>query len=367
MEDQLPTSLERPPIHRTIKYIRLLLAVSAVVIAIGAAWWWHVLHVSYSTGDAQVTADISDISPKVSGRLLKLYVSEGDVVTAGQELAELDHSQLATAVSQAEAALDSAKTNYAKLPDAIRSAQAGVDEAQQSLANTQDQEDASAIALGDAKRNLDETQELYSSGAVSKEALDAATSRYGTAQASLEAAQANVLSAQASLQNAQAALEAINNTGSDLDLAQVKQAQAVYDNAELTYNESFIYAPINGTVVRVPATIGENMTPGQIILSISDLKSSWVVAYVEETAYGRLRLGQNVDVKVDAYPGKVFSGTIIELGGTTQAVFSMFPIEEDEYGNFYKVTQRLPVKIELPDKDGLILEPGTSVEITIHT
>lgn len=363
LEDQLSTGQGQA----ILKRMRLPIAALVVVLLVGGLWWWHLLRVTYSTDDAQVTADISDISPEVEGRLVNLWVSEGDVVTAGQELAELDNSQLAVAVAQAEGALEQAKANYAKLPDDLKSAQANVDEAQQGLANAQDQAKSAEIALGDAKRNLDETQALYSGGGAPKEALDSATSGYGTAQARLDAARTNVLSAQASLQDAHAQLEAIDNTDADSYLAQLKQAQAAYDRARLTYNESFIYAPISGTVVRVPATMGETLSPGQAILSISNLQSSWVVAYIEETAYGRIRLGQNVDVGVDTYPGRVFSGKVIELGGVTQATGSAFPTEMDEYGNFYKVTQRLPVKIEVTNKDGLIFKPGMSVDVKIHT
>lgn len=367
MEDQLSTGQGQPSNQVIMKRMRLPIAALVVVLLVGGLWWWHELRVTYSTSDAQVAADISDISPKVEGRLVKLYVAEGDAVTAGQELAELDNAQLAVAVAQAEAALEQAKANYAKLPDDLKSAQANVDEAQQGLANVQDQAKSVEIALGDAKRNLDETQALYSGGGASKEALDSATSGYGTAQAGLDAAQANVSSAQASLRNAQAQLEAIDNTGADSYLAQLKQAQAAYDNAKLNYNESLIYAPISGTVVRTSATVGETLSPGQTILSISNLQSSWVVAYIEETAYGRIRPGQSVDVRVDTYPGKTFSGKVIELGGVTQATGSTFPTEHDEYGNFYKVTQRLPVKIGVTNKDGLIFKPGMSVDVKIHT
>ncbi len=367
MEDQPLTGQGQPANQAIMKHLRTIVAILVFVLLAGGLWWWHVLRVSYSTDDAQVTADISDISPKVEGRLVQIWVSEGDAVTAGQELAELDNAQLAVAVAQAEAALEQAKVNYAKLPDDLKSAQANVDEAQQGLVNAQDQAKSAEIALGDAKRNLDETQALYSGGGASKEAYDEATSAYGTAQAALDAAQANVLSAQASLQEAQAGLEAIDNTDADSYLAQLQQAQAAYDSAKLTYNESFIYAPISGTVVRVPATVGETLSPGQTILSISNLQSSWVVAYIEETAYGRIRLGQDVDVRVDTYPGRIFSGKVIELGGVTQATGSAFPTEMDEYGNFYKVTQRLPVKIEIANKYGLILKPGMSVNVKIHT
>ena len=147
----------------------------------------------------------------------------------------------------------------------------------------------------------------------------------------------------------------------------MKQAQAVYDSAKLAYNESFVYAPFSGTVLRVPAEVGETLSPGQPILSIANLQSSWVVANVDETDYSRIRLGQDAEIRIDAYPGMVFSGKVIELGGVTQATESQFPIEEDEYGNFSKVAQRLPIKIEVTGKDGLVLKPGMSVEVKIHT
>ncbi len=235
------------------------------------------------------------------------------------------------------------------------------------MTDAQDQADTARIAQADAKRNLNETQALYSSGDASQEALDEATSTYGKAQATMDAAQANVASAQASLQDAQADWKRSTTPMRILYQAQLKRAQAAYENAVLNLNEATIYAPFSGTVVRIPAIVGETISPGDIILSISNLQSSWVVALVEETDYYRIHLGQSVAVRVDAYPGKVFSGKVIDLGEVTQATGSQFPIEEDEYGNFYKVTQRMPVKIEVTDKDGLVLKPGMSASATFQT
>ena len=182
----------------------------------------------------------------------------------------------------------------------------------------------------------------------------------------MDADTANVQSAQSALQGAQANLESVNNTSADSYLAQLKQAQAAYDNAKLTYDESFIYATISGTVVRLPGVGGEYLSPGTPILSISNLQATWVVADVEETDYGRIRLGQKVDVHVDAYPGQIFSGEVIELGGATQSTFDLLPVEEDT-GNYTKITQRMPVKIAITDKGNYGLKPGMSVEVKIHT
>jgi membrane fusion protein (multidrug efflux system) len=353
------------------KKIGLAIAALILLAAIaGGLWYWHYLQITVSTDDAQVTGNIADISPKINGRLEKLDVSEGDVVTAGQELAELDHDTLQVAMNQAEAAQEIAQVNYAKLPDDVKSAQAAVDKAGQELQAAQAQVKVDEFTLSDAKRNLDQSQTLNAAGAASKEALDDANSKYGSAQAKLDADQANVLSAQASLQSAQANLESINDTSADYYQAQVKQAQAAYDNAKLTYDESYIYATTDGTVVRVPAVVGENLSPGTPILSISDLRATWVDANVLEGSYGRIHLGQNADVHVDAYPGKVFQGKVIELGGVAQYTFDLIPIQNDS-GNFTKITQRIPIKIEVDSSQlqqyGILLKPGMSVEVTIHT
>ncbi len=326
----------------------LAVVVLALLAIAGGIWWWHQLQVTISTDDAQVTGNIVVISPKISGRLVKLYVKEGDTVTAGEKLAELDHDAL---VVQAEAALELAQANYAQLPYNIRSAQAAVDKAQQGLQAAQDQVNKDQSALDDAKRNLDQANTLYGSGATSQDALDADQSAYKQAQATLDTDNADVLAAQATTADAQAQLDEVNNTGAATYQAQLKQAQAAYDSAKLNYDESFIYAPVGGTVVQTPAIVGENLlgenlSQEQEILSICDLQATWVVANIDEGKFGRLRPGQEVDVRVDAYPGHVFRGQIIELGKATQATFSLIPTENDS-GNYTKVAQLLPVKIEV--------------------
>ena len=349
-----------------IKMISMLVvAIILLGIASGAFLWWRDLRISVSTDDAQVSGDIVNISPTIAGCLDKIYVKEGDIVKAGQVVAELDNEQYSIALAQAEANLNLAKANSAKLPYDIKSAQAALDKAQQILLAAQAQVKSAELGCNDAKRYLDQSQSLYSSGAASKEQLDTAKSRFGAAQASLEAAQAGFVSAQASLKDANVKLEALNNTGAGVYLAQQKQAQAAYDNAKLTYDHSIIRSTKNGTVIRISAKEGENLSPYQTIITICDLSSTWVVANIEEKKFNRIHLGQIVDINIDAYPGKVFKGEVIELGGATQATFSLIPTQNYS-GNFTKVTQRLPVKIKF-NKEDRVFKPGMSAEVKIHT
>ena len=363
-----PKQAKDSPLSKPIGWlIGGLVLLSAIA---GGIWWWHELRVSISTDNAQVTGDITYISSKISGCLKRLYVSEGDAVVAGQKLAELDHGALALAMKQAAAALELAKANYAKLPYDVRSAQLAVDTAYQQLQASQAQQKKVRTAFDDAQRDLDQMNLLYQSGLVSHNDLAKARSAFNQAGATLDAAATDVQAARAALANAQTQLKAVNHTGADAYLAQLRQAQATYDSARLNYADSFIDAPMDGTVIQVPAVAGENLSINQEILAIADLRATWVVANIKENKFGRIRIGQRADVRVDAYPGAVFRGKVAALGKATQSTFALIPTQNDT-GNYTKVTQLLPVKIEVDRSPagakGHPLMPGMSVEVKIHT
>jgi len=210
MEEKKTVDFNQDTKTNGIRKAVVFLALVLLVLGAAAAgfWWWRDLQTSIGTEDARVTGDIINISSKISGRLEKVYVSEGDTVEPGQKLAELDNAQYGIAVAQAQASLDMAKANYNKLPDDIKSAQAGFDKSQQGLLACQANLKSAEIVLADAKRILEQSEVLYASGAIPKEQLDSARFRFDTAKASLEAAQANVLSAQAGLQDSEAKGEA---------------------------------------------------------------------------------------------------------------------------------------------------------------
>ncbi|MDH7498354.1 MAG: biotin/lipoyl-binding protein, partial [Syntrophomonadaceae bacterium] len=167
-----------------------ILLVSVLLMLAAGAWWWHQLQTTVSTDNAKVTGDITDISPKTGGRLEELLVAEGDQVRAGQLLARLDSSQAEVALAQAQAALALAEANLAKLPDEVRAARATVERNRQTAAAARAQVGVAETTLADSTRALQQAQALFDSGAVSREALDSATSRQRSARAALEAAQA---------------------------------------------------------------------------------------------------------------------------------------------------------------------------------
>jgi len=348
---------------------RLLSLVILAVVVLGAAAaglaWFHELRTTLTTDNAKVSGDLVDIGARTGGRLEKVLVKEEDYVQQGQVLAELDNDQYRAELDQARANLELAQANYAKLPEDLKSMQASVEKAREGLVAAQAQVKAAEIAREDARRILEENELLYEAGAIAKETLESSRSRYRTAEASLDAARANAVSAQAVLQDAEAKWEGMRKTSAIICQAQLKQAQAAYNKAKLNYDHTVIKAPVNGTVLRVAAQAGETVSTGQTILTIADLKSTWIAANIEEKKLERIRIGQKVDVKIDAYPGRLLPGKVTSIGGATQSVFSLIPTENTS-GNFTKVTQRVPVKINV-DHRGILLRPGMSAVIKIYT
>ena len=229
------------------------------------------------------------------------------MVQAGQIVAELDNAQLKINLAQAQATLALSQANYDKLPDDLKSAQAGVEKSQQTVVSTQAQLQAAEVAAADAKRNVDQNEQLFQSGAISQETLTATTSAYTKAQAAADAAQAAVLGNQAALVDSQAKMDSLDKTVASIYLAQLQQAHASYDTAQLNLTNSVIKAPVNGTVVQVAVKVGENISAGQTILSISDLDNTWISANIEEDKYGRLQVGQEVRPGPDrCLPGHYF-------------------------------------------------------------
>jgi membrane fusion protein (multidrug efflux system) len=356
---------KEPQTQDRVKIIKIVVILALLAGIIGGYIWWHNLQISISTDNAKVAGDIVDISPKIGGRLETISVQEGDVVQAGQILAVLDNAQYTINLNQAKATLDLNKANYDKLPDDLKSTQSSVQKSLDNIVAAQAQVKLAEVVVADAQRNLSQSESLYQSGSISKEALEASRSDYTKAQASLEVAKATSAANQSAFQDSQAKLSSLDKTGQAIYLAQMEQAQAAYDTAQLNLDNSVVKAPISGTVVRIALQVGENVSPGQNILTISDLDTTWVTANIEEDLNGRVKVGQDVEVKIDSYPGMTFAGKVTELGGASQSTFALIP-SENTSGNYTKVKQSFSLKITV-DKKVMVFKPGMSAVIKIHT
>ncbi|HEY9722856.1 MAG TPA: HlyD family secretion protein [Oscillatoriaceae cyanobacterium] len=346
-----------------------VIGVAAVLgLILGTKWLLH--HMAYvSTDDAQVAGDIATVSARVPGHVAQLFVDEGQNVTKGEVLAKLDDTDYKAQLQQAQAALALAQSNMntsqtgvsfqsQQTTAQIGQAKAGVAAAQAGLASA---EANAAKSSADFRR----LNRLFREGAISQQQYDAARTAAEAGNAGVAAAESQVNAAQQALNLAQAGTQAvqIKKGGVETTAAQVQQASAAVDLAQLQLGYTTITAPANGFIARRSVNIGEQVQPGQGLFSLAETDHVWVVANVEETNIRRVHLGAPVDVSIDAFPHQSFTGHVAFVNAVTGAQFSLLP-ENNSSGNFTKVVQRIPVKIEVDDPNHQ-LKPGMSAVVDI--
>lgn len=346
--------------RRTLIALAVLLAAIMVCVWL----WWSNNHNIIRTDNAKVTGNIIDISSRVAGTLDSLAIEEHDYVKKGQLLAQLDSIPYQNALTQSQAGLEIAKANYDKLPNDIQSMYSQLIRAEEAVKTAQAGVKAKTVAYNDARRSAEHGELMYQQGGISKEELELLRSRLAAAEAALEAAEAEAAAAQASLADAESKKESMQKTGSATYLAQLKQAQAAWETARYNLDQSSIKAPSDGMVLRIAAQEGENVSSGQTVVTICDLNKTWVTANIEEKKIARIKVGDRVDIHIDAYPDEIFTGKVEAVGGAAQSVFALIP-SENTSGNYTKVIQRIPVKIMVENKS-ILLKPGMSAQIEIH-
>ncbi len=337
---------EQPSTARAtgVKLMRLKILILAGAIATGGAGIWG--YGAYgtrhpSTDDAYVNADVVRVAPRVTGRLIRVMVTDQQHVKRGDPLLAIDPVPFRFAVQQAEAELAQARRQIMQLQAAVSSAEAEVHHREVLLTN--------ARAKAGRARRL-----------VKKDYL---------AQQSVEDAEADDKSAEANLQVARAKLEearrSLGTPGEDND--RIVSAKAALDRAQWELDNTRITAPCGGQ-------IGElNLRPGSVVRADNDLfvlvcgDRFWVQANYKETQLARIRAGQPADVTVDMYPGHHFRGVVQSIGAAAGSAFSLLP-PQNASGNWVKVTQRVPVRVQIDDPDPAFpLRVGTSVQVTVNT
>jgi len=375
----------------------IVIAVVIVLVLAAAGFWWYSTY-SENTDDAQINGHLIQVSARISGQVLKVDVEENQVVKAGDVIAELDPSDYQVAVEKAEAALASAQANAAaanvNVPitevntgSNLSSAGADVSGTQAGISQAQQQLEAAHARVAQAKANnikaqadLERYKPLVAKDVISKQQFDAAVAAADAASAALSdarhseqaageavrVARQREAQAQAGLKFAQTAPQqvAVQSARAKQAVAQVKEAQAQLDQAKLDLGYTKIVAPTAGIITRKSVEINQNVAPGQNLLTLVSLEGLWVTANFKETQLKHMAAGQRVEIDVDA-TGKTYNGRVTQIGGATGSVLSLFP-PENATGNYVKVVQRVPVRIDFTDlaseDSHHLLRPGLSVE-----
>jgi len=325
--------------------------IALAVVAGGAAWWLNKQKYE-STDNAFVQADKVNVAPQVDGYVAEVLVTDNQQVKAGQVLVRLDMAPLRAALAQAEA-------NAAALDAAVRA----VDDKAR-LEQAMIEQKAAGVTSARAESQLAQA-ELARYGALAQEGW-VSPQRAQTARAAASQASASVAQAQATLEAERRTYESLGSARAQT-LAQAQAAHAAVDQARINLERAEIRAPVSGVVGARSVRIGQYVRPGTVMMSVVPLGEAFVVANFKETQVARLRIGQPVTIKADAFGKQHISGKVDSFAPATGSEFALIPVE-NAVGNFTKIAQRLPVKIVVDPKSPLAaaLRPGLSVEVKVN-
>jgi membrane fusion protein, multidrug efflux system len=379
---------------------RTLLATLAVIVAAGGgSYVWSHRNIE-STDDAQVDAELVGVAARISGTVTAVHFSDNKVVHRGELLAELDAAPARAKLAQAEANLAAARaaahaadvqvqlvsrnaqSDFALATAGLRSSSLGADGATSEIAQARASVETARARLKESEQNLSRMERLYAQGAASDAQRDAVTSARDVAQNELSRAQAALANVEVSrdlahtkIAEAKAKLsqsdqvEALTREAqarAEQAHAAIATAEAAKSLADLDLSYTKIYAPADGVVSKKTLSVGQTVAAGQSVVQLVP-NTLWVTANFKETQLDRMRVGQPVAIKVDAYPGRPLRGRIESFSGATGARFALLP-PDNATGNFTKVVQRVSVRVHVEHTpEGVDLRPGLSAVVDVDT
>ena len=399
-DPQTPPAKPENPAAKARRTFIIVLVVLLLVLVAG--FFYYRSTFTESTDDAQVDGDLYQVSARVSGQIVKVNVTDNQKVNQGDVIAEIDPRDYQVALEQAEAQLANAKASYvqanANVPitgvqtrttvatsgQDVSTGVAGVAQAAQQVAAAQARVDQAKANALKAQLDVDRYTPLVAKDVISKQQYDQAIQQAAATNAAVLEAQQNVIAQQASVRQAQSRLDAsradarqaqvngpkqveVQEARASAAGADVQQQQARVDQARLNLGYCHITAPVTGIINRKTVAVGGNVSVGQNLLTIVPLTNLWVTANYKETQLQHMKVGQKVDIKVDALGGRDYHGTVKQVGGATGSRLSLFP-PENATGNYVKVVQRIPVRIDLDQNENndQLLRPGYSVDPEVH-
>jgi membrane fusion protein, multidrug efflux system len=349
--DDAPASGAKRSNRRTVL---IILGVAALVV--GAVWlgrWWTVGRFIESTDDAYLQADSVTVAPKIAGYVTDVYVADNQVVKPGDRLVRLDTRQYQVALNQALATIDARKAD-------IERAQAEIKQQQASIAQALAQQQVARVSAQHAADEVKRYAPLVATGAESSEHLAELTSTRDQANATLTANAAAVDSARSQIGSVTAQLVQAK--------AQLEAAQASAQQSQLDLDNTVVRSVLGGKVGDRTVRVGQYVQPGTRMLTVVPVQNTYLLANFKETQVGRMRVGQPVEMHVDALPGHTLHGVVDSFSPGTGSQFALLP-PENATGNFTKIVQRVPVRIRIDTgaETRSVLLPGLSVNVDVDT
>jgi len=364
--DQQVNEKTAAPKKRSKVFIIILVLLVAGGTWFGLSKYQHGKH-HEETDDAQVEANISPVIPRVAGYVKEVRVKDNQVVKKGDTLLILDDRDLSLRVQQAEAALATAKSNLGAAESSTSASRANIASVGAGVSTIDAQIDAAKVNLWRATQDHERYANLIKDHSITQQQYEQALAAKQTAEKQLQILeqQKNQVKQQTSAVASQS-----NATSSQIGVAGsvIKQREVEVAEAKLNLSYTAVVAQESGLVSKVNVQEGQFIQAGQPVFSIVLSNDVWVVANFKETQFEKMKIGQRVIVHVDAFPDHNFEATLTSFSPATGSKFSLLPADNAS-GNFVKVVQRLPVKIEFSrSEDPLVkqLIPGMNVTVDVH-
>jgi membrane fusion protein (multidrug efflux system) len=342
--------------------------IAIALLAWAGTWlahrWTHVY-----VDDARIDGEVVTIASRVSGWVTELPVIEGDEVKAGQVIARVDSRDSALQREMLLAKLKGVESQMA----VIRAQTGQVDQETQGKYQSERNRLAAAQAdvasveanLAQARQERDRAANLHAKEYISQQEMERARTVYQQAEEARRKALAEVAATRGTLAAAGGSRQQVGVMHEQVAVLshQATEIRAEIARQEVDINDRTIRSPADGRIVMTFVRKGEHVAAGQRIAMFHDPQRIWVEANVKETVVGQLKPGMKVNVHIDAYPGRIFRGEIYRIGQAATNKFALLP-DPNPSGNFTKITQRLPVRILLTDRD-VMLRPGMMAEVEI--
>jgi membrane fusion protein, multidrug efflux system len=328
--------------------IAMIVCLGLIVLGIivGIAWYLHARHYE-STDDAFIDGRSVLVSPEVGGSIISVNVTDNQIVKKGDLLATIDTRNYKAALDQADGLIHQDEAAAKNVDAQIAAQKAQIEQANQQVTEAQ-------AALKFSTDENTRYQDLVQKGAGTVQRAQQASSDFTGKQAALDAANAAKVVAERQID--------VLNAQKIGAVAQLEQAKAQRDRAAADLARTELRATVEGRVTKLTAAVGALAAPGQSIMVVVPLEI-WVTANFKESQLALMRVGQPVDIEVDAF-GKTFSGHVDSVQAGSGTAFSLLPAE-NATGNYVKVVQRVPVKITFDQRPDVELGPGMSVVPTV--
>lgn len=349
------------------KFTFVLIGLVTLGVVYGGYKYMHSLS-HETTDDAQVEQNMTPIIPRVTGYIQKIYVKDNQFVKKGDTLFVIDNSDYIVKVEEAKAALLAAESSFEVSKADVGTAQSSVSVSDANAKSSINNIESAQIRLWRATNDFERFENLYKNKSITKQQYEQALAAKQEAESQLKMMKQQK-SANDFQKNVAVTRTNVSQKQTSVAAANIERAKAALEAAKLNLKYTVVTAATNGQVSTIDLQPGQLIQPGQSLFYIINSDDVWVVANFKETQLNKMKLGQTVEIKADAFPGEKFEGTIASFSPATGSRFSLLP-PDNATGNFVKTVQRLPVKISLTTNNTAdkikLLRSGMNVEVDVH-